>query len=182
MVVSFIGRKIKRGLDSNTILVGVDPLYLNSTFAEFGIVKGTKAAPDVAAQMERTMVEGDAKKELTPAAYARFRRALGKLLWMSQTRHDMKLYMSLIGSQQAKPLNGTEAALRSVLRFLCDDMHTCLHLPSPEYHAIVTEKSATCFMHTFADASHAPYRFNGRRGVSGGVAFIEGSLVRSLAR
>ena len=94
----------------------------------------------------------------------------------------MKLYMSLIGSQQAKPLNGTEAALRSVLRFLYDDMHTCLHLPSPEYHAIVTEKSATCFMHTFADASHAPYRFNGRRGVSGGVAFIEGSLVRSLAR
>ena len=180
--LTFIGRKIKRGLDSNTILVGVDPLYLNSTFAEFGIVKGTKAAPDVAAQMERTMVEGDAKKELTPAAYARFRRASGKLLWMSQTRHDMKLYMSFIGSQQAKPLNGTEAALRSVLRFLYDDMHTCLHLPSPEYHAIVTEKSATCFMHTFADASHAPYRFNGRRGVSGGVAFIEGSLVRSLAR
>ena len=68
------------------------------------------------------MVEGDAKKELTPAAYARFRRALGKLLWMSQTRHDMKLYMSLIGSQQAKPLNGTEAALRSVLRFLYDDI------------------------------------------------------------
>ena len=57
-----------------------------------------------------------------------------------------------------------------------------LYLPSPEYEAISTEQSSTCFMHTFADASFAPYRFNGRRGVSGGVAFIEGSLVRSLAR
>ena len=41
--LTFIGRKIKRGLDSNTILVGVDPLYLNSTFAEFGIVKRNKS-------------------------------------------------------------------------------------------------------------------------------------------
>ena len=30
--------------------------------------------------------------------------------------------------------------------------------------------------------SFAPYRFNGRKGVSGGVVFCEGALVRSLAR
>ena len=57
--LTFIGRKIKRGLDDDTILVGVDPLYLSSTFAEFGMTKGSKAARDVAAQMERTMSEGD---------------------------------------------------------------------------------------------------------------------------
>ena len=30
--------------------------------------------------------------------------------------------------------------------------------------------------------SFAPYRFNGRKGISGGVVFCEGALVRSLAR
>ena len=38
------------------------------------------------------------------------------------------------------------------------------------------------FLHAFADASFAPYRFNSRRGISGGVVFCEGGLVRSFAR
>jgi len=37
-------------------------------------------------------------------------------------------------------------------------------------------------LHSFSDASFAPYRFNGRKGISGGVVFCEGALVRSLAR
>ena len=36
--------------------------------------------------------------------------------------------------------------------------------------------------HGFCDAAFAPYRFNGRRGVTGGALFLEGSLVRSTAR
>ena len=38
------------------------------------------------------------------------------------------------------------------------------------------------FSLAFADASFAPYRFNARRGISGGVVFCEGGLVRSFAR
>ena len=37
-------------------------------------------------------------------------------------------------------------------------------------------------LHSFSDASHAPYRFNNRKGVSGGAVFFERSLVRSLSR
>ena len=37
-------------------------------------------------------------------------------------------------------------------------------------------------LHSFSDASFAPYRFTGRKGISGGVVFCEGALVRSLAR
>ena len=36
-------------------------------------------------------------------------------------------------------------------------------------------------LHSFSDASHAPYRFNNRKGVSGGAVFFERSLVRSLS-
>ena len=36
-------------------------------------------------------------------------------------------------------------------------------------------------LHSFSDASHAPYRFNNRKGVSGGAVFFERSLVRSTS-
>ena len=58
---------------------------------------------------------------LSPESYSRFRKALGKLLWLAQTRHDLKLFTSIIGTQQSEPMQGTEAALRSVLRFLYHD-------------------------------------------------------------
>ena len=64
---------------------------------------------------------------------ARFRRALGKLLWMAQVRHDIKIYLSLIGSQQAAPMSGTESAIRAILQFLYSDMSTMLSVLRPEY-------------------------------------------------
>ena len=121
-------------------------------------------------------------QELSPSAYSRFRRALGKLLWMAQSRHDLKLYLSLIGSQQAKPNQGTESAIRALLRFLFEDVGTCLRLPSPEYENLMIGPARHSILHSFSDASFAPYRFNGRKGISGGVVFCEGALVRSLAR
>ena len=45
------------------------------------------------------------------AVYAkRIRRTLGKLLWLAQSRHDLKVWLSLIGTQQASPKHGTEMA------------------------------------------------------------------------
>eukprot|EP00435_Cladocopium_sp_Y103_P003519 s5392_g1.t1 len=119
------------------------------------------------------MEDKNAQKELTASAYSRFRRALGKLLWMAQSRHDLKLYLSLIGSQQAKPNQGTESAIRALLRFLYDDVATCLRLPSPEYEHLMTGAARHCVLHSFSDASFAPYRFNQRKGISGGVVFCE---------
>ena len=47
-----------------------------------------------------------------------FRKALGKLLWLSQVRHDLKTWMSVLGTQQAKPMHGTEQALKASLEIL----------------------------------------------------------------
>ena len=101
---------------------------------------------------------------------------------MAQSRHDLKLYLSLIGGQQAKPNQGTESAIRALLRFLFEDVGTCLRLPSPEYENLMIGPARRSILHSFSDASFAPYRFNGRKGISGGVVFCEGALVRSLAR
>ena len=107
-----------------------------------------------------------------------FRRALGKLLWMAQPRHDLKLFLSLIGSQQVAPTHGTEMAIKALLRFLHGDVGTYLRLPSPKYEELMIGAARHCILHSFSDASFAPYRFNGRKGIAGGVVFknIQGKL------
>ena len=122
--LTFIGRHVHRGLEDDSLTIGVDRKFLDTTFTEFNITKGSAGILDTAIGDKNQL------QELSPSAYSRFRRALGKLLWMAQSRHDLKLYLSLIGSQQAKPNQGTKAAIRALLRFLFKDVGTCLRLPS----------------------------------------------------
>ena len=112
-------------------------------------------------------------------------KGLGRLLWLSQTRSDLKAWLSLIGSQQSKPTQGTEAALKSVLRFLFGDGDVILELPTTsdlviDFGANVGENPA--FLQVFTDASHAPYRFNRWKGISGQAIFFKRSLVRAVSK
>ncbi len=88
----------------------------------------------MASHIEKTVSDQNAQLELSAAeAYSRFRRGLGKLLWMAQVRHDVKVFLSRIGSQQANPLNGTGMALKSLLRYLYGDMNTVLQLAGKKF-------------------------------------------------
>eukprot|EP00435_Cladocopium_sp_Y103_P008660 s3819_g2.t1 len=80
----FIGRHIHRGTDDDSLTIGVDPNFLKNTFLEFNITKGTSAVPDVAGILDKAQGDKQLMQELSPSAYSRFRRALGKLLWMAQ--------------------------------------------------------------------------------------------------
>ena len=178
--LTFIGRRIQRGATDDSLSIGVDPKFLGTTFVEFSVNKGSNTVPDVAAVLERALTDKSMQQPLSAAACSRFRRALGKLLWMAQSRHDLKLFLSLIGSQQAAPTHGTEMAIKALLRFLHGDVGTCLRLPSPKYEELMIGAARHCILHSFSDASFAPYRFNGRKGITGGVVFCEGGLVRSI--
>ena len=105
-------------------------------------------------------------------------------MWMCQSRHDLKLYMSLLGTQQQSPCQGTEAALRGLLRFLRNDMNVTLRLPSESSDALTAEgySPSSLMVHSFSDASHGPWRFNSRRGITGGVVTFQNGVVRTLAR
>ena len=182
--LTFIGRKISRHPGHSGILLSVDDQYLAGTYEEFGIKSGSSAAPDVAAHLERTVSDPNAKKPLSAESNRRFRRCLGKLLWLSQSRHDLKLWLSLVGTQQAAPCQGTESAIRSILRLLVQDTNVFLSLPSNEYESLkfAEQDKMPSFLHSFADASFGPYRFNGRKGISGGIVMFEGGVVRAFAR
>ena len=126
---TFIGRELIRNPYESAVYIMVRPEYLLSTFEEYGLKKEVKASPnvpDIAAHLEKTVANPAFQQPLSPEAYRKFRKALGKLLWLAQVRHDLKLFLSLIGTQQAHPMHGTEQALRSLLRFLVSDVNVVL--------------------------------------------------------
>lgn len=104
--------------------------------------------------------------------------------WHRWDTDDIKLFLSLVGSQQATPMAGTEATIRALLRYLVGNSKcglcrplvekpwqwTCLTRAILPLHTgavlICRGWSAWTYWLTccaFSDASHAPYRFNGRR-------------------
>ena len=178
--LQFIGRLIERPSGEDCLMMSVSATYLDSTFAEFQVVKGSSAVPDISVHLEKT--DEASQRPLSPEAYTRFRKALGRLLWMSQVRMDLKVWLSLLGSQQASPVAATETALRAVLRFLKSD--SCVVLRFPTRSALVEHNPGPMkvFLHMFCDASHAPYRFNKRKGISGQAIFFERSLIRGISK
>ena len=92
--------------------------------------------------------------------------------------------MAMLATQQAKPTEGTERALRAVLRFLMSGGNVVLRMPSNS-DALKMEKGifdVDYHLVGYSDASHAPLRTTGRRGVSGGVLSVCGFLLKSLSR
>ena len=180
--LQFIGRTIERTSGCDSVFVSVGVGYLKSTFEEFQVSKGSRSVPDVASHLEK--VDEVSLKPLSPEAYSRFRKGLGRLLWLSQTRADVKAWLSLIGSQQSKPTQATEA-LKAVLRFLFGDGDVILELPSTSELLVDLGSDGNArpaFLQVFTDASHAPYRFNNRKGVSGQAIFFKRSLIRSVSK
>ena len=114
--MQFIGRTIERPKDEECIFLSISPKYLQTTFDEFQIKGESRSVPDISTHLEKT--DPLSQTKLTPEAYNRFREALGRLLWMAQTRMDLKVWLSLLGSQQSDPCHSTEAALKAILRFL----------------------------------------------------------------
>ena len=177
--LQFIGRTIERPKGEECILLSVSPKYLQSTFDEFQ-VKESKSVPDISTHLEKT--DQLSQTKLTPEAYNRFRKALGRLLWLAQSRMDLKVWLSLLGSQQADPCHATETALKAILRFLKTDLNIVLRMPSNCEMLNEYTPRVAAFLHMFADASHAPYRFNKRKGISGHVVFFERCLVRAISK
>ena len=122
----FIGRVVSRRKGESSITVSLPEDYLDETFKACGLSgKGSVSPPDVSVHVEK---EGGLP--LSPEAYSRFRSALGKVAWMMQTRQDLRAYVSILATQQATPTNHTEQGLRSLLRYLQNDMGVIVRLPA----------------------------------------------------
>ena len=86
-MIQFIGHIIERFPDDDCLYLSVSPKYVDSTFKELQITKGPKSVPDVSIHLAKT--DEVSKKPLSPESYSRFRRALGRLLWLPQVKELM---------------------------------------------------------------------------------------------
>ena len=129
-------------------------------------------------------LEKENEKELSSEAYSRFRATLGKLSWYAQTRQDICAWIGMLATQQAKPTEGTERALRMVLRYLMSDSSVVLRMPanSEALKMEVGVFDVDYHLVGYSDASHAPLRSTGKRRVSGGVLSVCGFLLKTLSR
>ena len=95
--------------------------YLNEAFAEFDLKKGST-----------TNLEQEGMQPLSAEGHACFCRVLGRLSWYRQTRQDLLILVSMLGTGQAQPFDTHEKCLRAVLRYLMPDMDVALRFPSEE--------------------------------------------------
>ena len=172
----FLGRLITRRRGEKSLLISLPSNYLDDTFASYQIKTNAKGPPDVTPVIDR-----DGGEELSIDAYARFRAALGKVSWMAQTRGDLRAWIGILATQQSKPNQYTEHAMRMLLRYLRGDMNVAVRFPSdsPLLHSEVFQGSHIV---AFSDASHAPLKATGRRGISGGVLTFQGCTLKTLSR
>ena len=99
----FLGRSIFRRPGSSALYMQVDPTYLDEAFAEFDLKKGSTTFPDL-----RPILEQEGSQPLSAERHARFRRVLGRLSWYCQTRQDLLILVSMLGTGQAQPFETHE--------------------------------------------------------------------------
>ena len=119
---------------------------------------------------------------LTAEAVTRFRAALGRLGWMTQTCLHLSIYYSLLATGMSEPLVKHEQALRSLLRWLHSHRSFVQHFPSPEFQFSDDNMNSGSKIVIYSDASWAPLRSLKRRSISGMAAFYKGSLVKAFSR
>ena len=150
----------------------VDPTYLDEAFAEFDLKKGSTTFPDL-----RPILEQEGSQPLSAEGHARFRRVLGRLSWYCQTRQDLLILVSMLGTGQAQPFETHEKCLRAVLRYLMTDMDVALRFPSEEL-ALPDVKG----LEVYTDAGFAPMKSTGRRSVSGTCFIFQQCLMKCFSR
>ena len=178
--LKFLGRTIMRRNGESALYLRVEPSYLSETFKDYNVTSGSTTIPDISIHFEKT--DSESVKPLTSEAYSRFRRALGRLLWLSQSRQDIKVHLSILGTAQANPNQASERAIKALLRWMFADASTVLRMPSAECGHLEDDPNLGVMMHAWPDASFAPFRHNKRRSITGGVLMFENSLISALAR
>ena len=177
--LKFLGRLVTRQKGDEALLVSLPEDYLDETFAAYNIRTPSRAPPDLTAILDR---EEGKDSPLSADAHAKLRSGLGKIAWLSQSRQDIRAFVSLIATQQSSPTSRTEDALRALLKFMKGDMKVVLRIPN-ECEALMSDAFEIPHVVAFSDASHAPMKSTGsRRGVTGGVLTYGCCCIKTLSR
>ncbi|CAE7547126.1 TY1B-ER1, partial [Symbiodinium microadriaticum] len=90
--------KVTADLAQGDLKFGMDPGYMQDVLEEYKLenAKGLPTPPCLRDLLDKSLDEASLQVPLTPEAAARYRRALGKLSWLSATRGDLVYYISVL--------------------------------------------------------------------------------------
>ena len=171
----FLGRNLVRNPSESMISCFVDETYLDSSFQLYGLVKGTSNPPDL-----RPILDSEERcQPLSSEASSRFKATLGKLSWLCQTWMFLCIYVCLLATGMAEPLDKHEHAMRAVLRWLISQRGQKQTYPAT---SDVCDRGSEEVILAYSDASWAPLKLLKRRSISGSVFFFRNSAVKSFCR
>ena len=136
--------------------------------------KGLPTPPCLRDLLDKSLDEASLQVPLTPEAAARYRRALGKLSWLSATRGDLVYYISVLARGQSSPLEVHEWAMRAVLRYLKTGVHY--------FQVFPRQRHIHMLLRAYVDASWGSERSVERRSISGGCLMLGKACIKSWAR
>ena len=62
-----VGRHVHRGIDDDSLTIGVDPKFFDTTSTEFNITNGSGSVSDVADILDKAMGDKNQLQELSPS-------------------------------------------------------------------------------------------------------------------
>ncbi|OLP83685.1 Retrovirus-related Pol polyprotein from transposon TNT 1-94 [Symbiodinium microadriaticum] len=174
--IHFLGREILRSEPGGDLKFGMDPGYMQDVLEEYKLenAKGLPTPPCLRDLLDKSLDEASLQVPLTPEAAARYRRALGKLSWLSATRGDLVYYISVLARGQSSPLEVHERAMRAVLRYL----KTVVHY----FQVFPRQRHSHMLLRAYVDASWGSERSVERRSISGGCLMLGKACIKSWAR
>ncbi|OLQ06849.1 Retrovirus-related Pol polyprotein from transposon TNT 1-94 [Symbiodinium microadriaticum] len=174
--IHFLGREILRSEPGGDLKFGMDPGYMQDVLEEYKLenAKGLPTPPCLRDLLDKSLDEASLQVPLTPEAAARYRRALGKLSWLSATRGDLVYYISVLARGQSSPLEVHERAMRAVLRYL----KTVVHY----FQVFPRQRQSHMLLRAYVDASWGSERSVERRSISGGFLMLGKACIKSWAR
>ena len=174
--IHFLGREILRSEPRGDLKFGMDPGYMQDVLEEYKLenAKGLPTPPCLRDLLDKSLDEASLQVPLTPEAAARYRRALGKLSWLSATRGDLVYYISVLARGQSSPLEVHERAMRAVLPYL----KTVVHY----FQVFPRQRQSHMLLRAYVDASWGSERSVERRSISGGCLMLGKACIKSWAR
>ena len=117
--LKFVGRIIKRLPREPKLFISVEPRIWTVHFRiiRLGAIGELKQLVLQCRTFERLWSSLGESPLLSHEAHAKYRRALGKLAWLLQTRDDIHIMVCILSTGQAAPNERHERALRQVLRW-----------------------------------------------------------------
>ena len=116
--VSFLGRRILRNAEG--VQLCMDPKYVDQMLELYNM-KNCKPAVAPGTDTLRKHVENT--EPLGPEDHKRYRRVVGQLLWLSNTRVDIMFAVKELSRGLSAPTQEHEAKVRHLLRYLSGTRH-----------------------------------------------------------